>query len=83
MQILSHEDLESVHGGGIPVVVAVASAAYSFMSHFAVRSLGNYIASRAATAYAIYSAAEAAEAAGGGGGGNRAPNDTVGKKKKD
>ena len=50
---LSKEEMQSVSGGLLPVVAAVAS----FATHHAVRSIGQYYLSRALTSYAVYGAA--------------------------
>lgn len=60
MQSLTNDQIEQVSGGAFPVLIAVASAAYSFAGHFAVRSLGGYVMSRAATLAAVYSGLEVA-----------------------
>lgn len=51
---LTENEIDSVHGGVLPVL----TAAYSLASGTAVRSVGGYIINRAASAYAIYSAAQ-------------------------
>lgn len=54
MQSLSDKQIEQVNGGAFPLIVAIASTAYSFAGHFAVRSLGRYVASRAASLATLY-----------------------------
>jgi hypothetical protein len=51
---LSISEVEEVNGGVLPLL----AAAYSIATSTAVRSLGGYVLNRAATIYAVYSAAE-------------------------
>ncbi|TRY32603.1 hypothetical protein [Aliiglaciecola sp. M165] len=66
MQSLSDKQIEQVNGGAFPLIVAIASTAYSFAGHFAVRSLGGYVASRAASLAALYGGLKAAQSFSGG-----------------
>lgn len=52
---LSHEEMQSVSGGVVPLVAAVAS----FATHHAVRTIGQYCLSRGLTSYAVYGVASA------------------------
>lgn len=54
MRELTMQEVESVNGGLLPLAAAV----YSLATGTAVRSVGGYVLNRAATLYAIYSAAE-------------------------
>lgn len=52
---LSHEEMQRVSGGVVPLVAAVAS----FATHHAVRTVGQYYLSRGLSAYAVYGVASA------------------------
>jgi hypothetical protein len=54
MRELNVNEIEQVSGGFLPLLAAV----YSIATGTAVRSFGGYVLNRAATTYAIYSAAE-------------------------
>ena len=55
MRELNVNEIKEVSGGILPIL----AAAYSIATGTAVRSLGGYLLNRAATVYAVYSAAEA------------------------
>lgn len=54
MRELNLQEVEQVNGGILPL----AAAAYSLATGTAVRSVGGYVLNRAASVYAVYSAAE-------------------------